>query len=112
MRFGWRSILLAVTAALALACTSPTLPLPPPAAPTETAGTEPGTVVLSGAGAEPDAFIIVHNLNQNANPPIVGTIVGADGKWSVVVFAVKGDVVQIWQETGGDESSAIDFTIQ
>jgi len=112
MRFGWRSILLAVAAALALACTSPTLPLPPPAAPTETAGTQPGTVTLSGKGAEPGAFIVIHNLNPSANPPIVGTTVVQDGTWSVLVFAVPGDTVQIWQETGGDESSSIDFTIQ
>ena len=112
MRFGWRSILFAVTAALALACTSPTLPLPPPSAPTETAGAQTGTVTLSGKGAEPGATIIVHNLNPNANPPIVGTVVAQDGTWSVLVFAVQGDVVQIWQESGGEESTAIDFTIQ
>lgn len=112
MRFGWRSILVLTAVAFAVACTSPTLPLPPPAAPTESAGTQPGTVTLSGVGAEPGAFIDVHNLNPNANPPLVGTIVGQDGKWSVLVFAVKGDVVQIWQESGGEESSSIDFTIQ
>ena len=104
--------MIAAGATVALGCTSPTLPLPPPSSPTESAGTQPGTVVLSGDGAIPGAFIIVRNLDPAANPEGVLTTVGQDGKWSVIVFAVKGDGVQIWQETGGDSSSSIDFTIQ
>jgi hypothetical protein len=110
MRFGWRSILFAVAAVVALGCTSPTLPLPPPSAPSETAGTEPGTYVLTGSGAVPGAFLFVYDASAPTDQ-IVGTVVAKDGTWTVTVTATKGDVVQIWQETGGSDSTAINFTI-
>lgn len=107
MRFGVRSIFVAAAVAVALGCTSPTIPLPPPAAPTETAGAEPGTYVLSGKGAIPGAYVIV--LDGTAG---VLTTVASDGTWTVTITAQKGDVLQIWQEAGGDESTATTFTIQ
>ena len=112
MRSGWTSIFFAAAAALVLACTSPTLPLPPPAAPTETAGTDPNTIVLDGAGAIPDALMVVENPNPQFTGQTVveGTIVGSDGTWKVTIQAIKGDHLKILQYVGS-ESSSIDFTV-
>ncbi len=51
---------------IAAACTTPTLPLPPPTAPEITTGLEPDTVKLSSVhGSEPDALVIVINRNPS-----------------------------------------------
>jgi len=113
MRFGWRSIFFAALAAVALGCTSPTLPLPPPAQPTESAGTQPNTIVLKGTGAIPTALIIVVNPDTQftGDQVVEGTEVASDGTWTVTIQAVKGDDLQIIQ-LAGDETSSIDFTVE
>lgn len=115
MRFGWRSVVVGIAVAFAVACTSPTLPLPPPGAPSESAGTTVGTVVLHGGvnAAQPNAIILVKNDNPaltNAQK-VTATEANADGTWDATVFAVKNDVLHISQIIGNDESPSIDFTV-
>jgi hypothetical protein len=107
-------------AALMLGCMSPTLPLPPPASPTnEGAGTEPGTIHLHGVGVEAHALVLIVNNVPNPSENLTGqqmvTATEADGNgvWDADnVHAVKGDVLTIWQEFGNNEASpSIDFQV-
>lgn len=94
----------AVLVASLLACESPTLPLPPPAVPTEAAGPDADHVRLSSTcgGAEPYAIIIV--VNENINVPgdkaVGGSIADGCGGWDAVVYAHSGDVLQVTQQVG------------
>ena len=112
MRFGWRPAFFAIVAAVVLGCTSPTLPLPPPAAPSETR-TDPTTITLNGAGAIPGAIIIVENDDTSITGAkiVQATLVADDGTWTVTIQAVKQDVLRI-DQLAGDESSSIDYTVQ
>jgi hypothetical protein len=88
-------------------CTSPTLPLPPPALPTITAGSEPNTFRLrSDKGALPNALIV--SVNRNETLPredrVRGTIADPQGSWELVVKAHVGDTVDISQEDGSIRS--------
>jgi hypothetical protein len=115
---GWKFVLVAV-AALALGCLSPTLPLPPPAAPTETAGTQPGTIHLHGVGVEANSTVIIRNNAPNPSENLSGNqlvniaLADAQGVWDIDnVYAAKGDVLVIWQEFGNNEASpSIDFQV-
>lgn len=101
-------------AALVLSCTSPTLPLPPPAAPLISAGTEPDTFKLSSVeGAEPNALIIVLNRNEALprDKRVTGTIADASGTWDTTVFATNGDVLDVFQESGTSRSSNTTVTV-
>lgn len=102
-------------AAVALACTSPTLPLPPPALPTISAGTEPNTYRLSSVeGALPNALIVVVNRNEALprDKRVDGTIADDRGSWEVTIFATPGDVLDIAQETGTTRSSSTQLTVK
>lgn len=102
-------------AALALACTSPTLPLPPPALPAISAGTEPNTYRLSSdQGALPNALIVVVNRNESLprDKRVDGTIADDKGSWEVTVFATPGDVLDIAQESGTTRSSSTQLTVK
>jgi len=90
-----------------LACTSPTLPLPPPTAPSISTGTEPEHVKLvSTQGAEPNALIVV--VNRNLDLPrgkrVAGTLADEQGSWELEVFASPGDYLDISQESGTTRS--------
>ncbi len=107
-------------AAVVLGCMSPTLPLPPPAAPSEESGQTAGTVHLHGGpgGAEPNATLLIRNNYPNASETLTleqqvhATLVATDGSWDATVYAVKGDTLNIWQEFGNNDSSpSIDFTV-
>lgn len=106
----------AMAAALALfACTSPTLPLPPPALPTISAGTEPNTYRLSSLeGALPNALVVVVNRNESVprEKRVEGTIADDRGSWDVTVFANVGDVLEISQESGTTRSSGTSITVK
>lgn len=106
-------------AALTLGCLSPTLPLPPPAAPTESLGTTPGTIHLHGVGVEANAIVVIRN--NYPTPPevlpdehkVTATLADEQGTWDADVYAVKGDVLTIWQEFGNNVGSAsIDFQVE
>jgi hypothetical protein len=98
--------LLALPMAVALACASPTLPLPPPEAPEILAGMDADHVELvSGCGgAEDDAMIYIVNQNLSAVPP--GAVARATdcGAWNAQVYAHKGDVLDITQEYAAEPS--------
>ena len=110
MLLRWTCVLCAVAG-----CYSPTLPLPPPAAPSEeSAG--PTQVHLHGAAGSALAGAIVLIQNQydpqfNAQQQVTATKANPDGSWDAIVYAVKNDVLVI-QEIDGDESSQpIDFQV-
>jgi hypothetical protein len=106
---------LAALAALVLACTSPTLPLPPPAVPIISSGLEPDTFKLSSiAGAEPNALIVIVNRNEElpSNKRVSGTLADAHGSWDVIVVAKIGDVLDISQESGTTRSPGTTVTVR
>ena len=87
--------------ALAVACASPTLPLPPPSAPTQEPGPDAAHIRLVAAcgGAEPDASIAIRNNNNPRD--LAGVLVVADGcgAWDApAVLAKKDDVLEITQQ--------------
>jgi hypothetical protein len=105
----------ALVAALALACTSPTLPLPPPAAPLISVGTEPGTFHLASiAGSEPNALIVIVNRDEALprNKRVTGTIADEHGTWDANVIANVGDVLDISQESGTTRSPGTTVTVR
>ncbi len=107
-RLGRRSLGLAACAALALACTSPTLPLPPPTAPSITTGTEPNTWKLTSQnGVQPGALVLAVNRNEALprSERVTGTIADDTGSWELVVIGRTGDFVDISQESGTTSSA-------
>ena len=118
MRSRWSSILFAAICAAIIGCLSPTLPLPPPGAPAQTDGPQPGTVHLHGTGAEANALVLMRNnspsTSESLSPQqqITGTLANAQGVWDADAYAVKGDVLEIWQELGPDDASpTIDYQV-
>ena len=68
-----------------VACASPTLPLPPPSAPSMSESTEAGKVHLaSDRGVEPNAIVVVINTNPNMpRAKAVGGAIADDvGSWA------------------------------
>ena len=97
-----------------LACTSPTLPLPPPAAPSISTGTEPDTFKLTSIdGAEPNALIVIVNRNEALprDKRVTGTIADERGSWDATVIAKLGDVLDISQESGSTRSPGTTVTV-
>jgi hypothetical protein len=94
--------------AIALSCTAPTLPLPPPAAPTVSVGSEPNTFHLKSekGGAIGNALVIVVNRNETVprDKRVTGTIAEPDGSWELDVFGFAGDFVDVSQEDGTTRS--------
>jgi hypothetical protein len=108
--------LVAVFVAAALACASPTLPLPPPLLPTEGPGPDANHIRLSApcGGAEPNAVIIV--VNENPTVPgdlaVGGSLANNCGQWDAIVYAHKGDLLQITQEQGSAASPPTDVQVR
>ena len=117
MARGWKFVL--AIAALMLGCMSPTLPLPPPAQPSENAGADPGTVDLHGpkGSVPPTSTIIIYNLtpitgeNLNAQQKVTAVLANPDGSWDATIFAMKGDVVTIYDIEEGEWSPSIQTQI-
>ncbi|MBX3192432.1 MAG: hypothetical protein KF819_35905 [Labilithrix sp.] len=106
---------MALAATFAVACTSPTLPLPPPAAPTISAGSTPSTFRLSSVdGALPNALIVIVNRNEELprNERVSGTIADDRGSWDVEVTAKIGDVLDVSQESGTTRSPSTTVTVR
>src|SRR5271166_1426303 len=94
--------------ALAGACASPTLPLPPPEAPTLEAGADVDHIKLVAGcgGAESNAVIVIVNLNPavSGDMAVSGALANNCGAWDAVVFAHSGDTIDITQEFGETRS--------
>ncbi|MFO0677747.1 MAG: hypothetical protein U0169_14520 [Polyangiaceae bacterium] len=98
---------LAVTVAFAAACTSPTLPLPPPSLPSVTAGSTAGHVKLTSIrGAEPNAVLVFYNHNPSLSPDerVDGTLADGEGSWSAEIRADSGDQIDVTQESENGKS--------
>lgn len=113
-----RRAALAVALAMGLwsgsACTSPTLPLPPPASPSIMAGSEAGKVKLSSVqGAEPNAVILILNRDPGLarDKRVSGTIADGAGTWEVEVVAKTGDVLDVSQDNGNVRSPSTTVTV-
>ena len=105
----------ALVAALALACTSPTLPLPPPATPVISTGSSPDTFKLASIqGAEPNALIVIVNRDETLarDKRVTGTIADGQGSWDANVIAKVGDVLDISQESGTVRSPGTTVTVR
>lgn len=114
-----RALLLSLGAALAIAsvsaCTSPTLPLPPPASPLIATGLTPDTFRLTSVdGSEPNAVIIIVNRNEALprDKRVSGTIADERGSWEATVVARVGDVLDVSQEASGIRSPATSVTVR
>jgi hypothetical protein len=100
---------------LALSCTSPTLPLPPPTNPQVTAGADANHVHLSSvAGSEPNALIVVVNRNTDLarNLRVSGTIADDQGSWDLEVYAHANDTIDISQEVGAVRSPSATIVVK
>jgi hypothetical protein len=91
--------------AVALACATPTLPLPPPELPTVEKVDANHVKLVGGCGSvEVGAYVEVENRDLPANVPgnQAGTVSRADGcgQWDATVYAHSGDVLQITQWVG------------
>ena len=101
----------------ALACASPTLPLPPPEAPTQTPGVDADHIKLTAGcgGAEGGADIIIINQTLQASVPSdvgVVSLASACGAWEADVLAHTGDVLAITQETATASSTATIYMVR
>jgi hypothetical protein len=96
---------------LALACASPTLPLPPPMVPTIAPGTDADHVKLSApcGGAEANSLIVIVNTDGTVpnDQAVSGSRADACGSWDATVFAHGGDYLEITQEFGTMRSQAV-----
>lgn len=94
--------------ALALACASPTLPLPPPEAPTVGSGIDADHVKLSApcGGTEASALIVIVNTNGSVpnDEAVSGSRADGCGAWDAMVYAHAGDYLTITQEFGTTRS--------
>jgi hypothetical protein len=97
----------ALATVVAVGCSSPTLPLPPPALPTISVGTTPNTFRLqSDRGALPNALIVAINRNESLprEQRVAATLADGAGSWELVVTAHTGDFVDVSQEDGATRS--------
>jgi hypothetical protein len=96
---------------VAVACESPTLPLPPPATPEMYAGVDADHIdLVSGCGgAEDDAYVETINLNPTVpSGQDVGGARALDcGSWSTSVYAHVGDVLSITQQFANQVSTQL-----
>jgi hypothetical protein len=100
-----------------VACASPTLPLPPPEAPTQTPGVDAAHVELTAGcgGAQGGADIIIINQTLEVTMPDeagVVSLASACGSWKASVLARTGDVLAISQEAGALASDATVYTVR
>ncbi len=100
-----RALVVGPVVAWALACASPTLPLPPPEAPTVQPGLDADHVELVAGcgGAEIDALIVAVNRNPTVPQDQQGASVFANGcgAWRASIYGHKGDPIDITQDYGG-----------
>jgi len=108
----WLARVLVVVAVAA--CTSPTLPLPPPALPTISSGVEVDSYTLrSEQGSIPNALIVGINRNTTfaAEDRVSGTIADAQGTWQMTVLGKPQDLIDLTQDNGTGTSPSITVTL-
>jgi hypothetical protein len=93
-------------AVLALACASPTLPLPPPETPTITLGPDADHVTLTATCNYPEHNTDIYIVNENAPNDKRGGIATADdcGAWHAIVYAHPRDPISITYILNGEMS--------
>ena len=100
---------------LAVACASPTLPLPPPEEPTIGPGVDADHVKLAVpcGGADPGALIVIENTNTSVpgDEAVSGAVVSACGSWDATAYAHAGDYLEITQEIGTQVSQPLDLQV-
>lgn len=101
-------------AAVLVACTSPTLPLPPPALPTISTSAQADSFHLkSERGTIANALVVTVSRNTTLTPEqrVNGTIADGDGSWEMDVIGQPGDIVDISQESGSERSAPVSITL-
>jgi hypothetical protein len=106
-----RLLAVAPFVAFALACASPTLPLPPPMAPMVTAGADASHFKLTAVcgGVEGGAVVVIENTDTAlaGDQRISGALASPCGAWDATVYANRGDVLNITQDNGSVVSSPV-----
>jgi hypothetical protein len=95
----------AITACLAgsLACSAPTLPLPPPD--TEVGPpNELGIVEVQGSGAEPESIVVCENTNAASQDSVGIDRADGAGEFVVSLEAQPADVIACYYFVGYDRS--------
>jgi hypothetical protein len=102
----------------AIACESPTLPLPPPEQPTQTPGVDADHIKLTAGcgGAQPGANILIINqtIETSARDMAASaSLANGCGAWDAInVFAHSGDFLAITQEAGTVGSGATIYMVR
>jgi len=110
-------IAMALAMLCAIACASPTLPLPPPEAPTQTPGVDADHIKLTAGcgGAQAGANILIINqtfATSALDMAASATLANGCGAWDANVFAHTGDILHISQESGTVGSDATIYTVR
>jgi hypothetical protein len=94
--------------ASAAGCTSPTLPLPPPLAPSISAGPDADHVMLVAQCNPPEANAVIVVINDTPGVPmdraVGGALTNSCGAWDAIVYAHSGDVLNITYDIGDQTS--------
>lgn len=100
--------------AFAVACASPTLPLPPPSVPSISQTDATHVTLSSVRGVEANAIVVIYNRNPavSLEERVSGVQADAEGTWTQTIFASDGDVVDITQEFGTTQSPPTTIQIQ
>jgi hypothetical protein len=111
----WRRLAAPAIAALAMACASPTLPLPPPDEVSIAQGLDTAHVRLSGkcGSALASAVIVIINENPSVAPDLAvsGALTTNCGAWDASVFAQTGDWLEVTQTLNGATSIPKDLRV-
>jgi hypothetical protein len=106
LRLQRRSLL--AGALVAVACYSPTLPLPPPGQPevSAVAGTRDRYRLMGQV--EPHSEVIARNRRTEL---LAGQLTGGDGRYDFVVDGLEGDSMELWYVVGKDASPRLLFVL-
>jgi hypothetical protein len=92
---------------------SPTIPLPPPDAPSVARGDGPNLARFVGRNAAANAIIVVYNPNVDPDRRVSGGQADAKGNWECVVpYRQEGEFVSVSQEAGGERSAPLTVQIR
>jgi hypothetical protein len=103
----WRRTLLAFGLA-ALACYSPTLPLPPPGKPDVSSVVQTTDQYRLRGQVQPHAEVIARNRDSSL---LYGELTGGDGRYDFVVIGTAGDEMELWYTVGNDSSPRVLFVL-